>query len=533
MIVLDEDRRLRRPEFLVDSRGEALIDFLIRGPVIGAELRPDVDDMAERPEAFIGESAVVRRERRFLEPEPAKRIGGSIGRNQHLVVRVHHTAIGGAGAMRNPHATPLTHERIKGHGHATGGGHHSGGSIGLRHVEIGLAIREDDERARDEGLACARAEQSAAEEQRSEQLMDRNQRHHQHLKVHTPLAELPCHHRSEAERNSGLRDKARPHVLPGVVVNGGSARAQRHARLDQPQPEPRHRERCQAKRAERVEAKRRADGDEEHDQHRWRRALDGALERVALRDRQVLDDQSGRHCRQQWLELLRGPHLAEQRTGSQDDKGHLAADVAQVQRDGRANQDAERDRPADLPCETGEEVFTVSRATQGDARELRRDGEENQGGDVGEHNHGQHGLAEAAACTGFCRHRGGHGRRKADQDDGEEDDHRELGGAGRIRGDWQPRPRQPCHGHGAGHGHGEDRGGEPADVCEPPSESIQVQRQARDESDERRGHPRNDLELGGHRLRDDVSEVGARDEPEEQVAGEPRQVNPSQQFADD
>ena len=63
-----------------------------------------------------------------------------------------------------------------------------------------------------------------------------------------------------------------------------------------------------------VEAQRCADGDEEDDEHRQRAALDGRLQRVALSERQVLDDETGGHRGQQRLELLRAAHLAEQRT---------------------------------------------------------------------------------------------------------------------------------------------------------------------------------------------------------------------------
>ena len=60
-----------------------------------------------------------------------------------------------------------------------------------------------------------------------------------------------------------------------------------------------------ADRGKRVEPQRRADGDEEDDQHRRRSALDGRLQRIALSDRQVLDDESRGHGREQRLELLR------------------------------------------------------------------------------------------------------------------------------------------------------------------------------------------------------------------------------------
>ena len=75
------------------------------------------------------------------------------------------------------------------------------------------------------------------------------------------------------------------------------------------------------------------------------------LERVALRHRDVLNHEARGHRRQQRLEPLRGADLAEQRAHAEQHQRHLAPDVAQIQREQRADQAAERNRAADLPGE--------------------------------------------------------------------------------------------------------------------------------------------------------------------------------------
>ena len=69
-------------ELRVNRRGESRVDVLVRCPVFAAELRPDVDDVAERPQTFVGKAAVVGGERRLLEPQPAQRVGRILGRHQ-------------------------------------------------------------------------------------------------------------------------------------------------------------------------------------------------------------------------------------------------------------------------------------------------------------------------------------------------------------------------------------------------------------------------------------------------------------------
>ena len=112
-------------------------------------------------------------------------------------------------------------------------------------------------------------------------------------------------------------------IRPVHDVLAGRRASTPDARRPERQPEPDHRnpdrgdgERQQADGGQRAQLQRRADGDEEDHQDGRRPALHGGLERVALRDREVLDHQTGGDRGQQRFELLRGADLAEQRRTS-------------------------------------------------------------------------------------------------------------------------------------------------------------------------------------------------------------------------
>ena len=110
MIVLDEDGRVRRAELAVHGGGKPSVDVLVGRPVLGAKLRPHVDDVAERPEPFVGEAAVVGGEGRLLEPEPAQRVGRAVGRDPHVIRGVDDRLVRRSRAVGNPHAAALPHQ---------------------------------------------------------------------------------------------------------------------------------------------------------------------------------------------------------------------------------------------------------------------------------------------------------------------------------------------------------------------------------------------------------------------------------------
>jgi len=88
--------------FLENGVGEALINALILAPVFGAKDGARVGDVAERPEAFVGETFIVAAIFFRGEPDATQRVSRTRGRNLEVIVGVDDFAIGIAGAVGNP-----------------------------------------------------------------------------------------------------------------------------------------------------------------------------------------------------------------------------------------------------------------------------------------------------------------------------------------------------------------------------------------------------------------------------------------------
>ena len=73
VVVLHEDDRVVGVDLLADRVGEPLVDRLVVLPVLAAEDRPGVGDVAERPEALVGEAVVVALLLLGREPDAAER----------------------------------------------------------------------------------------------------------------------------------------------------------------------------------------------------------------------------------------------------------------------------------------------------------------------------------------------------------------------------------------------------------------------------------------------------------------------------
>ena len=102
MIVLDEDDRALGLGLLKNDLGELAVDGLVAFPVGGPEDGPCEGDVAERPEAFVGEARIITLVFLLGEPYAPKRIGGAGGRYGYAVIRIDHVHIGRAAAMRDP-----------------------------------------------------------------------------------------------------------------------------------------------------------------------------------------------------------------------------------------------------------------------------------------------------------------------------------------------------------------------------------------------------------------------------------------------
>ncbi len=307
MIVLDEDGRVGRAELGVHGGGEARVDVLVGCPVLGAELRPHVDDVTERPQPFVGEPAVVGGERRLLEPEPAQRVRRSVGRNAHVIGGIDHERIRRTGPVRDPHAAPLPHQRIERDGDAAGRGAGHNRAVARFGVQIGFAVGDHHERPWLVRVDLVRPRQPLSKRDRPDDLVDGDEAHEQQLHLRAPARKLRRHHRREPERDACLGDEAGPRVLADALVEPGERPADPEAGVDEPEPDHREGDRDVPDGGERVEPERGADRGEEDDEHRRRAALHGRAQRIALRHRQILDHQPRGDRRQERLELLRAP----------------------------------------------------------------------------------------------------------------------------------------------------------------------------------------------------------------------------------
>ena len=135
-----------RRQLLVDDGGELVVHRLIGRPVGAAKLRPDVDQMAERPQSFVGEPAVVGLEFLALQPQAAKLVGRRIGRHAHRVIGIDDRPIGGAVTMGNPGSAPLSHQRVERHRHAARRMGQDDAAVVRVVVQVRLPVRHDDQR---------------------------------------------------------------------------------------------------------------------------------------------------------------------------------------------------------------------------------------------------------------------------------------------------------------------------------------------------------------------------------------------------
>jgi len=88
VVVLDEHDRVARLRFREHGIGEFPVDRLVVLEVLAAERRPDVRDMAEGPEAAVGEAVVVALFLLLREPDAPQRIGRLLGRDANMIVPV-------------------------------------------------------------------------------------------------------------------------------------------------------------------------------------------------------------------------------------------------------------------------------------------------------------------------------------------------------------------------------------------------------------------------------------------------------------
>ena len=191
MVVLDEDRRVVVRQFLVDRRSEPVVDGLVRGPVLAAKLRAHIDQMAQRPQTLRWQT---RRNTRRTAPDratadeadrtdcraarapcrPASTTARSAAPSPYAIHTPSRSRIRASSATATPPASLATVIAPS----------------AVVVVQIRLAIRHHDQRTPHVGVDLSGTRQSASEQQRTDQLVDRDQRDEQRLHPAAPGRKL-------------------------------------------------------------------------------------------------------------------------------------------------------------------------------------------------------------------------------------------------------------------------------------------------------------------------------------------------------
>ena len=89
VVILHQHHRVFRVRhFLQQGIGELPIHFLVMLPVVRAKQRPSVRDMAERPQAFVGEPVVISLLFFFGKPDAAQSVMRIVRRNRQAIMHI-------------------------------------------------------------------------------------------------------------------------------------------------------------------------------------------------------------------------------------------------------------------------------------------------------------------------------------------------------------------------------------------------------------------------------------------------------------
>ncbi len=145
VIVLDEDESALAPGFLQHGFSEDAVGFLVIPPVVRPEFRPRERDVAQRPQALVGQTVVKALFQFGIEPNPPQLVAGVLGRHHHAVVFIHHLSVRRAGAVRHPGAAGGHHDRVQRGGHPARRADALRRAVGFTLVEKRFAVRDHDE----------------------------------------------------------------------------------------------------------------------------------------------------------------------------------------------------------------------------------------------------------------------------------------------------------------------------------------------------------------------------------------------------
>ena len=102
VVILDEHDRRFAVGFGKDRVRKPLVDRTVHREIIGAKDRAYVGSVAERPQPFVGEAAVIAALFLRCQPHPFQPVRRSVRRNPNAVQRVNDVSVRRAGPMRHP-----------------------------------------------------------------------------------------------------------------------------------------------------------------------------------------------------------------------------------------------------------------------------------------------------------------------------------------------------------------------------------------------------------------------------------------------
>ena len=166
-------------------------------------------------------------------------------------------------------------------------------------------------------------------------------------------------------------------------------------------------------------------------------------------------------------------------------------------------------------------------------RKLHGDRKQHEHDEVGQHDHREHGVAQPSPGARIRHNRRGHRGREGHDDDDEHDEHGEPLEADRVGSDREPWPCNPSHDEHTNDRNDQRHDRHACDDSQTRPQALDAECQARDERDERRRDPGDDLQLCGHRLGNEIAKVGSDEDAEEEIPRQTRESEASQDIAQD
>ena len=144
VVILDEHDRVVGLGFVHYRLREQPVDLLVVLPVAAAKHGPHVRDVAQRPQALVGKTAVVAGFLLFRQPYATDRIRGCRRRDRHAIVLVDHLGVARAAAVGDPRSRAGAHDRLQRGDKSARRAPHIDAAVVLD-VDVGLAVRDDED----------------------------------------------------------------------------------------------------------------------------------------------------------------------------------------------------------------------------------------------------------------------------------------------------------------------------------------------------------------------------------------------------